>query len=103
MKSCAALGSPPSPLGGEGMRVRGRRPCPDSWAETSVYFRLKLTFVVAPSHLLETNRRDLGCLAGGAEGFVARLADFLHALGRDREPLARVELLAVLGEELAHR
>src|SRR3989338_9436205 len=65
------------------------------------YDRLQFTLGIAVRHCVQRNWLDLACLAGGAESFVARLADFLHRLGRGGEELARVEVLGILREVAA--
>src|SRR5690606_17777879 len=69
----------------------------------SVHDLLQLAGRVARGHLLQGAPLDLGALAFAAELQVALLADGLGSLARGLHPLAHVELVRVLGLELAHR
>src|SRR5690606_32402959 len=64
---------------------------------------IQLALLVALCHCFETDRLDLGSVASRTELLVTRLADRLHGLRSRGQPLARIELLAIVVEELAHR
>src|ERR1700690_356661 len=65
--------------------------------------RIQFALVIALDHGFQADGPDLGGVAGGAEGFVARLADVPHGLGGGDEEFARIEFLLVFSQELAHR
>src|SRR5471032_2603386 len=53
--------------------------------------RFQFTLGIAACHRVQRDRFDLARLTSGTEGFIARLADFLHGLGGHRQEFARID------------
>src|SRR5512140_380394 len=63
----------------------------------------ELALGIAAGNRLQRLALDLAALAFAAELDIALLADLLGRFARRLHPVAHVELLRVLGQELAHR